>query len=59
MSLQMDCIQDSRNSFACVLGGLGMCEGVGGGILNQWLTNKCMDINSAASLIPVGDNSEV
>lgn len=55
----MDCIQDSRNSFTCVLGGLGMCEGVGSGILNQWLTNKCMDIKSAASLTPVGDSPEV
>ena len=54
----MDCIQESRNSFTCVLGGLGMCEGVGGGILNQWLTNKCMN-NSAASSIPVGDNPKV
>lgn len=35
MSLQTDYIQASGSSFACGLGGLVVCEGVGGGVLNQ------------------------
>lgn len=57
MSLQMDCIQVSGSSFACVLGGMGMCEGVGDSVINLWLTGQGRDTNIAASSNPEGDNS--
>lgn len=59
MSLQMDCHQASGNSFACVLGRLGVYEGVGGSVLNQWITDTWRNVKTTVFSTPEEENPEV